>query len=227
MKYGYYSDNELVTLAEYPFRCPSWTPMPEGKKNVVILGCSHTWGVGLATNETWAHHVSQHNTDRLRYWNLGQPGASPETVVRILYSCEKVLHPNIIIVMWPESSRRERLDKYVQNLNHTSDYLKFENDNTDTNNFLKCVFFLEKYAEKNQCKTIHCFSDDYVEFRSKGNSPLVFENHTLKNCWPYWDKFEQRERPGPSLARDGIHYGIENHKHFSQLFLDQFKNKLR
>ena len=43
MKYGFYSDNELTTFKQYPFRCPSWDPMPDGKKNVVILGCSHTW----------------------------------------------------------------------------------------------------------------------------------------------------------------------------------------
>ena len=48
MKYGHYSDNDLKTFADWPFRCPSWDPLPDGKKNVVILGCSHTWGGGHA-----------------------------------------------------------------------------------------------------------------------------------------------------------------------------------
>jgi len=227
MKYGYYSDNDLKTFRAYPFRCPEWDPMPDGKKNVVILGCSHTWGVGLEPDETWAHRVSQHNTSRLRYFNLGQPGASPDTVVRILYSCEKVINPKIIIVMWPEASRRERLVHYPMNLHHTSEYLKHETHETDKNNFLKCVFFLEKYAEKNQCKTIHCFSDDYIEFRTKDNSPLVLED-TLRKCYPYWDKFEHRELdPKPSRARDGIHFGIPNHKRFAELFLQRFGQKLK
>ena len=43
MKYGWYSDSELP---EGNYRCPSWDPMPDGKKNVVVLGCSHTYGVG-------------------------------------------------------------------------------------------------------------------------------------------------------------------------------------
>ena len=228
MKYGYYSDNELATFDQYPFRCPSWDPMPDGKKNVVILGCSHTWGVGLEANETWAHYVSQYNTARLRYFNLGQPGASPETVVRILYSSEKVINPNLIIVMWPEASRRERLDTYPANLNHTSEFLKFENSNTDRNDFLKSVFFVEKYAEKNQCKTFHCFSDNHIEFETKGSSPMVLEKYTLKNCWPYWDKFEQRElTPDPSRAKDGIHYGIPNHKRFAEKFIERFGPKLK
>jgi len=138
-----------------------------------------------------------------------------------------VINPNIIIVMWPEMSRRERLEDYASNLHGTDEKLRFENHKTDLNNFLKSVFFLEKYAEKNQCKTLHCFADVYIEFRSKGNNPLVLENHTLKNCWPYWDKFGQRKRQKPSRARDGIHYGIENHKRFAQIFVDLMKHKLR
>ena len=202
--------------------------MPDGKKNVVILGCSHTWGVGLEPHETWAHHISQHNTNRLRYWNLGQPGASPDTVVRILYSCEKVLHPNIIIVMWPESSRRERLETYTQNLPGTHETLRYENDKTDRNNFLKNVFLLEKFAEKNQCKTMHCFSDTYIDFRSDQDRPWLLEDYTLRNCWPHWDKFRDRHRYlEPSRARDGIHYGVEHHERFADLFLMRFRSKLK
>jgi|TARA_R110000851_G_scaffold268872_1_gene421582 hypothetical protein len=226
MKYGFYSDNELTTIKEYPFRCPSWDPMPDGKKNAVILGCSHTWGVGLETHETWAHKISQHNTDRIRYWNLGQPGASPESVVRMLYSCEKVLHPNIIIVMWPEMSRRERLENHTNNLLGTHETLRHENAKTDINNFLKSVFFLEKFAEKNNCLTMHCFSDNYTDFRTDKDS-LLLEDYTLRNCWPHWDKFTARDlHPEPSLAGDGVHYGAEHHERFAELFLRRFGAKL-
>lgn len=228
MKYGFYSDNELTTFAEWPFRCPSWTPMPEGKKNVVILGCSHTWGVGLEEHETWAHHVSQHNKDRLRYWNLGQPGASPESCVRMLYSSQKVLNPKIIIVCWPEISRRERLEKNSSNMMGTDPRLKYENANTDINNFLKSVFFLEKYAEVNQCKTYHCFASDVVDLLKYNPELRVLEDYTVKNCWPHWDKFTARElHDKPSKARDGIHYGVENHKRFAYLFIQKFGQKLK
>ena len=59
MKIGYYSDKELP---EGNYRCPSWNPMPEGKKNVVVLGCSHTYGEGLEDNEHWYtfyHNITQ------------------------------------------------------------------------------------------------------------------------------------------------------------------------
>ena len=171
MKYGYYSDNELPTsvaldrspLKDYKvnshgYRCPEWTPMPDGKKNVVVLGCSHTFGQGNAENEHWVHFLSQHNTDRLRYWNLGQPGASADKIVRTLYGSEKVIHPSIIIVCWPFWSRREKLHSYPQSQMSYDPELKNEDDLTDKNNFLKNIFFVEKFAEKNQCKTFHCFA---------------------------------------------------------------------
>ena len=130
--------------------------------------------------------------------------------------------------MWPEISRRQRLGDYTQNLLGTHETLKFENYKTDMNNFLMNVFFLEKFAEKNNCKTIHCFADTYIDFRTDKDKPLLLEHITLRNCWPHWDKFNARDRvPAPSRARDGQHYGVENHKRFAEQFISSFGNKLR
>ena len=225
MVFGYYRDDGLPE-SKHGWRCPSWNPMPDGKKNVVVLGCSHTWGVGLDDDEHWVHYLSQHNPDRLRYWNLGQPGASADKVVRILYSCQKIIDPRIIIVCWPFWSRRERLGSYPQSLTSNEEPLMTEDDDTDKNNFLKNVFFVEKYAEQHQCRTFHCFAQDNYAEHIEGLN--VLEDYTIKNCWPYWDKFEQREQFNtPSLAADGEHYGVDHHKRFAKLFLEKFSSKLR
>ena len=240
MKYGFYSDSELpesVGINRPPFtdyktnshgyRCPEWTPMPNGKKNVVVLGCSHTFGQGNAEDEHWVHHLSQHNTKRLRYWNLGQPGASADRIVRILHGCEKVIYPSIIIVCWPAWSRRERLGRYAENLTNDAQQLSVEDNDTDKNNFLKNVFFVEKYAEKNKCKVFHCFAQDDYSQHLQGVSN-VLDTYTIKNCWPYWDKFTARElHADPSLAGDGVHYGAEHHERFAKLFLQRFGAKLK
>ena len=239
MKYGFYSDSELPEsvginkspLTDYKtnshgYRCPEWEPMPDGKKNVVVLGCSHTFGQGNADNEHWVHHVSQHNTKRFRYWNLGQPGASADKIVRILYGCEKLIDPRIVIVCWPAWSRRERLGKYAESLTSDATQLSVENDATDKNNFLKNVFFVEKYAEQNNCKVFHCFAQDSYEEHIKDCT--VLGEYTLKNCWPYWDKFTARDlHTEPSLASDSVHYGVKHHERFAKLFLEKFSVKLK
>lgn len=224
MKHGYYTDKGLPESA-FGYRCPSWDPMPSGKKNVVVLGCSHTYGVGHEDTH-WVAHLSQHNTGRLRYWNLAQPGASADKVVRILYGCEKLIDPRIIIVCWPIWSRREKLDSYAQSITGGDEYLKYENTETNKNNFLKNVFLLEKYAEKNNCKTFHCFAHD--SYHHEIPDLNVLKDYTVKNCWPYWDSREQRQQfEKPNLASDGLHYGVEHHKRFAQLFLEKFGTKLK
>ena len=117
-------------------------------------------------------------------------------------------------------------DSYAQSLMSYDEELKNEDERTDRENFLKNVFFLEKFAQKNQCKTFHCFAQESYHEHIKGLT--VLEDYTIKNCWPYWDKFQQREQyKEPSLAKDGQHYGVEHHERFAEMFLQQFGNKLR
>ena len=242
MKHGYYSDNEIpksVALNQSPisdynvnsfgYRCPEWTPLPDGKKNVVVLGCSHTFGEGLDDSEVWVEQLAAKTDPKvLRWWNLGQPGASADKIVRILYATEKVLFPKIIIVCWPLWSRRERLDRYAQSLMSYDPLLKTETEITDQNNFFKNVFFVEKFAEKQNAKTFHCFAQDVYDI----NATNVYSDTSLKSCWPEWDSHylpgaKREHTTEPNLARDGIHYGTEHHKTFAQKFYNKFKSKLK
>jgi hypothetical protein len=237
MEIGFYSDKDLPKFDpvkgyktnSYGYRCPEFRPLPDGGKNVVVLGCSHTFGEGLEQKETWVDQVAKQSSKILRWWNLGRPGASADLMIRILYGSEKVLFPKIIIACWPAWSRRERLDGYPQNLTGAESLLKTENDNTDKNNFLKNVFFLEKFAEKNNAKTFHCFAQDAYEI---DNNLQVLKDCTIKNCWPEWDRYclpgaKREEIKTPNLARDGLHYGTEHHQVFAKKFYDRFKSKLR
>jgi len=225
MQYGLFTDKGLPE-SQFGYRCPNYNPMPSGKKNVVVLGCSHTYGVGHDDDTHWVAHLSKHNTKRLRYWNLGQPGASADLIVRILYGTEQTIYPSIIIVCWPLWSRREKLLSQPKNLTSGDELLKMENDDTDKNNFLMNVFHVEKFAQKNKCKTFHCFADESYQDHIKGLN--VLEDYTIKNCWPYWNKFEQRVRhPEPSYAADGEHYGEPHHKRFAELFVSYFGKKLK
>ena len=236
MKYGHYSDNEIpkqdntdYQVNSYGYRCPEWTPMPDGKKNVVVLGCSHTFGEGLEDGEVWVDQLYNLLDQRLlRVWNLGSRGASTDKIVRILYATEKVLSPNVIIICWPERSRRERLENQAKNLTSDNVLLKTETDETDQNNFLKNVFFAEKFAEKQGATIFHCFAHEVYEL----NGLNVLKEYSLKNCWPEWSPIrkEQHKRifiNKHSLAEDGIHFGVEHHTVFANMFYNRFKSKLK
>jgi hypothetical protein len=236
MKYGHYSDNQIPTqnnpgyrVNSFGYRCPEWRPIPAGKKNVIVLGCSHTFGEGLDEGEVWVDQLYTLVDRRLlRFWNLGQPGASAEKIVRLLYSTEKVLFPKIIIICWPIWSRRERLENFPKNLTSGNELLKTETNETDKNNFLKNVFFAEKFAERQGAKIFHCFAEDIYDIQST----YVFTETSLKQCWPEWDSHHlpnaKREHITKfSLAKDGVHYGVDHHQVFAKNLYNKFKSKLK
>ena len=232
MKYGYYADDGLPRFDPVPghktnshgYRCPEFRPLPDGGKNVVVLGCSHTFGEGLEEHETWASLVAKKSSKILRWWNLSRPGASADLMIRILYGTEKILFPKIIIACWPATSRRERLDLNPMNLTSHNDFLKIENHHTDKNNFLKNVFLLEKFAEKTGAKTFHCFAEDTHDLNDNMN---LMKDFTIKNCWPEWDRQQRNYIQKPNFACDGRHYGTEHHRVFAKLFLQRFASKLK
>ena len=130
---------------------------------------------------------------------------------------------------WPFWSRRERLDTYPKSLMSYDETLKTENENTDRNNFLKNVFFVEKFAEKANAKVFHCFAQDVYEIP---NATHVFSKTSIKLCWPEWSPVRSRQEQRvftseTSLAKDGVHYGIEHHRTFAREFYNYFKSKLK
>ena len=236
MKYGYYSDSEIPKMPRYQdyksnsygYRCPEFRST-NGGKDVVVLGCSHTYAEGLEEHEGWVGQLSAKKYQTtLRWWNLGYPGASGDFMVRVLYGTEKVLHPKIIICCWPARSRRERLDKQVKFLHSDSEELKIENQWTDENNFLKNVFFVEKFADRMAAKTFHCFAQDVYKI----DATNVYLETSLKLCWPEWDHHHlpgaKREHITKSnLALDGVHYGVEHHRVFAEKLYNRFVLKLK
>lgn len=233
MKFGHYSDNELPlgTTCHHDtnsqgYRCPEFSPLPDGGKNVAVLGCSHTFGEGLEREEIWVSHLEKKLLrNHLRFWNLGQPGASADKCVRILYGAEKVIFPKIIIVCWPSWSRRERLEDQPISITSDDDLLKTENEATDRNNFLKCVFQIEKFSNYNGASTFHCFAQDIYQIP---NLKRVLATTSLAKCWPVWHKTKNRNIiTVPSLARDNLHYGVEHHEQFAEEIYNVFGSKLK
>ena len=237
MDFGHFSDKgipanlsgaDVIKVNSLGYRCPEFN-VPDGKKNVVILGCSHTFGVGHKEDTHWVSHLAKHNTTQLRYWNLAVPGCSGDRMVRILYGAEKIIFPKIIICCWPHSSRRERLDKIPIDLFGRDKYNRFETDDTDKQNFLKNVFLVQKLAEYNQSKVFHCFAEETLTLPANIS---VMDYATLKSCWPPWDDHnlpEARKQrvTDPNFAQDGVHYGEKHHLAFAELLLEKFGPKLK
>jgi hypothetical protein len=234
MQYGYYSDERIpsftppkgYTTNPYGYRCPDWNSVSHDGSNTVVLGCSHTFGEGLHDAEIWVNVLASMVKNRTKFWNLAQPGASADLMIRILYGSKDTFRPGLIIACWPAWSRRERLDVQPVNLTSNDSLLRTENDATDRNNFLKNFFFLEKYAQGIDARTLHCFAEEVYDV-PKNLGLQILDTQSLRSCWPEYD---QHHLPGakrelisePDLAQDGIHYGAKHHQTFARLFYEKF-----
>jgi len=72
---------------------------------VVFIGCSHTLGVGLPVESTWAHRVSTEL--KLKNYNLGVGGSSNDTAFRLLYHWIEQLKPSLVVFLSADPTRIE------------------------------------------------------------------------------------------------------------------------
>ena len=76
--------------------------------SVVFVGCSHTLGMGLPVESTWAYQVSTEL--KLRNYNLGVGGSSNDTAFRLAHHWIDQLNPDVVIFL---STERTRLELHI------------------------------------------------------------------------------------------------------------------
>jgi len=76
--------------------------------SVMFVGCSHTLGMGLPVESTWAHRVSAEL--KLKNYNLGVGGASNDTAFRLAHNWIDQLKPDVVVFL---STERTRLELHI------------------------------------------------------------------------------------------------------------------
>lgn len=159
-KYGWIDAPITYKFNSYGFRSDEFSLDP----NIVFLGCSHTCGIGMPIEQTWASIVSK--TLGLKNFNLGVGGSSNDTAFRLGQHWIPQLNPNIVIFLSPERSRFElHNDKHIQDWgtwqeHHSEDYKMLWRtwilNNTNSNmNYLKNKLALEQICDKLNIKLLH------------------------------------------------------------------------
>ncbi len=83
--FNYYYPPEYFSINN-DFRYPAIYPESEGKKDIVIAGCSFTYGDKLNTNEIFSSILS--NFTHRNVYNIGLSGGSPRDILYILNNTE-------------------------------------------------------------------------------------------------------------------------------------------
>lgn len=126
--------------------------------DLVTLGCSNTYGVGLPVEYTWPSIVAKHLQART-HANLGLPGCSIFTQVRLLANfINKYGRPKIVLATFPNHQRYEYVERDGQIVDGNCD-LKWANkaDVSQHESYaswltLQALNFLEAMCSANRIK---------------------------------------------------------------------------
>lgn len=84
----------------------------KGKKIILCLGCTDTFGIHLNNEETWPYLLKSMYPDHL-VLNCGIIGASADTISRMLIKTLNIneLDIDAVCIFWPHNNRREFVSK--------------------------------------------------------------------------------------------------------------------
>jgi hypothetical protein len=159
-KFGWVNQSIIYKFNSHGFRADEFDSTD---KNVMFLGCSHTLGVGLPAESTWAHIVS--TSLKFKNYNLGLGGVSNDTAFRLCHKWIDQLCPDIVIFLSTERTRFElhTVDNQIEdhsvhaqfdnNKNFTQNW--FGNDINGDMNYLKNTLAVKQLCDTRGIKYVH------------------------------------------------------------------------
>jgi hypothetical protein len=104
-KPGYTETSIHYKCNSYGYRTPEFD-FNSTNPSIFCLGCSFTYGTGVALEHTWPYLVQQAFPNYTVH-NFGSAGASGDTILRTLTNIGNMLNPKIVLIFWPEIFRFE------------------------------------------------------------------------------------------------------------------------
>lgn len=169
--------------------------------DVITLGCSITFGVGLHESDAWPNVLG--NLINKNVANLSKAGASADTCFRFASHWIPKLKPQIVIYLQPPQGRFEILRKDLNQRN-------------------------QGHFSVNRKNYSH---EEYITFKSWHNNPLNNDLNYQKNslaieqlCAKHNAKFLMYDSADWDLtdntAFDNKHPGVQQHKAFANFIVD-------
>jgi len=193
-QYNWINRSIKYKFNSYGFRADDFDSSAPG---VMFIGCSHTLGVGLPVESTWAHVVS--TSLKLKNYNISVGGSSNDTAFRLAHHWIEQLKPSLVLFLSAERTRFEL--------------------HTDTDEIIDLSVWSHTGTMVNDF-TRHWYSNDT-------NSDMNYLKNTLavkQLCSERGIKYIQREASTIHLrdkARDLQHYGEKTHRHIAAMFLNK------
>ena len=178
------------------FRCQEFN----SSNNMLALGCSLTFGLGLPLEETWP--VILANKLGLTCYNLGIPGASNDTAFRLASHWIPLLKPSVVVLYSPAP---DRLELVTDTKAYT--YLPGKPNNNPGSEFYKMWITNSGNGKLNQEKNI-------------GAIAHLCNSQSIKFVYVYGNELNKID-----LARDLQHPGRLTNANYADLIMYKIMSK--
>ena len=222
MQYGFYTDEIIKFPPVQGYTCNSHGyrthEFDSWDNHYIVLGESNVFGIDVLEHKTLCRKIEKKVGQRT--YNLGQPGASCEEVVRLLYSFTDVPSPKKVIVVWPYFLRRNyQSHENIAPIRITGraepEYVKHIVNNTiDMNiaHFLQQMFFVEQWCKWKNTTCAHFLlnSDDRFHLETR---KVKFDNlytHAFEDC-------------ARNVGQQHGHFGSAAHQAFADYIIGTLK----
>jgi hypothetical protein len=189
-QYGWVDSTFTYKFNSHGFRCEEFTKDP----GVMFLGCSHTCGIGIPIENTWAYLVSQQLN--LKMINLGIGGSGSDTAFRLANHYISQLKPKIVIYL---QSHQARFSLVTKNKVHEFAPIFFPEE------FKKFYF---EWISYNENIILH-------ELKHNLAIEMLCNRHGIKLI-----TFNIRYFRELDFARDLNHCGVKSNEEFSKFVLN-------
>jgi len=200
-------------------------------KKIMFFGCSVTEGVGVEYEDCWPAIVTKEFSKKMgqtyKNYNLSYNGCSCEHIARIFYQTVDLYNPDLVIILWTSTDRREYFIDSTQfacitENRHLTDakllmFNELRNESDDFYNFLRQFIFVESMLENRKIKRIHAQRGKYFIVPNRMKlyaNPLYWLEYDIVNTWKY---HEQK-------GLDKVHPGPLGHRNFSGLVVDKINS---
>lgn len=196
------------------FRSCELTNVPD-KINILISGCSHTLGVGLAVEQTWPHILCSMIENSVLH-NVAIGGGSGDYVSRSIFLADQILQADMFFILWPDTSRFEFYSETRCNLSlcvHDATYPQiWLNETHHHNNYLKNLAFIQAVVGE---RPFYHGTTDLA--RSPDGSPRARDGIHNSTIWnqrlaeAFYIKYKENDRTGRfSVAEDIMDYKAQH-----------------
>lgn len=201
-------------------------------KKIMFLGCSMTEGVGVEYEHTWPKLLIDKFNGEYKNYNLAFNGCGNDYIFRILYQSIDLYNPNLVIILWSTTDRKE----YYSNPNllylttkhrHENNSKKLlanelRNHYDDFYYFLRNLISVETLLEHKKIPRVYATWENLI-IKNENITNYISKKYWLEYNIQLWWEINGKSEKG----LDNAHPGKIHHKMFSNKIYDKIiKEKL-